>query len=197
MFSYSYMLTRLLQDHLLPKELKFLADDIKCASCHRCNAGGIKWKQRWTSTSSQVAKSFLQPLRYPCEGWPADTTIHSLLSSETRQAKLVYRTSTHITHLRFASCLQQAAAIWEYQGGVFAGNKGLRPSETTPNMTCILLIPVYAGSPIKASHTACIEGSIGKAHMLNPSHQYGHTVFCVAEATITLISCKFKNQECS
>ncbi len=46
-----------------------------------------------------------------------------------------------VPHLRFASCRQQARAIWEYQGGVLGGKMGLSPSDTTPNITCILLMP--------------------------------------------------------
>ena len=58
------------------------------------------------------------------------------------------------TYLRLGSFLQHAVAICAYQGGVLGGKVGLSPSETTPNMTCILLMPWYAGSPINASHTA-------------------------------------------
>ena len=130
-----------------------LSSEDMCASWHAGKLHATSLDPSRFSTSSQVSQSFLQPLCHPCEGWPAGEFIQSLFFCKTSFVELDFKLASY-TYLRFASCLQQAAAIWEYQGGVFAGKRGLRPSETTPNMTCILLIPVYAGSPIKASHTA-------------------------------------------
>ncbi len=65
----------------------------------------------------------------------------------------VYRFCTH-TNLASGLSDQQAAASLRYQSGQYVGKRGRRCCDTTPSMTCTLLMLLNTGFPVYSSHTA-------------------------------------------